>query len=262
MGLSWVAALLVSVSLPRPTLRFWKLLKSSHRWHSKRAEGSIDKGWFALIEEKGRAAGGLLYNATKHFPVWRKIAVSEPVLDFGASLMGTDKVALVDINFRIELASRESIPVFVAPRLLVFNLFTEVACDMDSHFGCRGGDRGLELVSLQQSQGRILRVRKADAYHSYSDSILLDEPFVFLTLNSPEIAAGDLLGFRFDVLHRSRPNLSQDRCRWTLQLRWAAYDDPEFVNDRLPARYRDQGSDFILLEKTTSSVVIRDGYTL
>lgn len=154
------------------------------------------------------------------------------MLGFCSSLMGSDKVALVDINFRID-SPNENQFLFSWHQDYWFSICSPKS--LVAWIPISGVDQetgGIEMVSLQESRERIFRVRKADAYHSYSDSILLDEPLELPTLNAPEMAAGDMLGFRFDVLHRSRPNLSKDRCRWTLQLRWAAYDDPAFINER------------------------------
>ena len=42
--------------------------------------------------------------------------------------------------------------------------------------------------------------------------------------------AGDVLFFRFDVLHRNLPIAVENRSRWTLQIRYADLNDWEFHN--------------------------------
>ena len=197
-----------------------------------RAEGDLDRAWFELISEQGRLSGGLLYNAAKHLPALRKIAVSDSVFKFCSELIGSDKIALVDINFRIDPPA-ENQYLFSWHQDFWFSMCSPKALvawipitNVDNETG------GVDLISLVDSQSRIFRVRKADDYRSYSDSLVLDEAIDYHATASPDMAAGDLLCFRFDVLHRSRPNVASGRCRWTLQLRWAAYDDPAFIDER------------------------------
>jgi hypothetical protein len=42
------------------------------------------------------------------------------------------------------------------------------------------------------------------------------------------MSAGDVLFFRFDILHRSLPVLREYRSRWTVQARFADFADSEF----------------------------------
>ena len=44
----------------------------------------------------------------------------------------------------------------------------------------------------------------------------------------PKVTAGDVLFFKFDVLHRSLLNESVDRCRWTIQIRMVPFNDQYF----------------------------------
>ncbi|MBA4015777.1 MAG: hypothetical protein C0483_01175 [Pirellula sp.] len=187
----------------------------------------IDAAWQFLVK-KDRSLGGLLYNAAKLLPAVQALASSQALIEGVRSIAGFRSPAIVDVNMRID-APNEGKYLFswhqdywfsiCSPRSLVAWI---PLTDLDDETG------GVEVLSLEQSQGRIYRVRAAENYHSYSDSIVLDEPLNASEAVRPVLSAGDVLFFRFDVLHRSRANLSQDRNRWTVQVRFADLEDPEF----------------------------------
>jgi hypothetical protein len=43
---------------------------------------------------------------------------------------------------------------------------------------------------------------------------------------------GDCAFFKFNVLHKSLQNTSNSACRWTLQLRFASFEDKEFQKEK------------------------------
>jgi len=66
---------------------------------------------------------------------------------------------------------------------------------------------------------------------SPKDIFLIDEPFedsIFV-----EAMPGDLVVFSQLLLHRSSPNCS-DRIRWTIQLRYADFSEPRFIENNYP----------------------------
>ena len=92
----------------------------------------------------------------------------------------------------------------------------------------RDQNGGIELIPRDASQGRILKTRAGTAYNSYADAVVLDEPVPEGPFVSLDLEAGDVLLFRFDVLHRSLPVRSAGRARWTLQVRFADLHDSAF----------------------------------
>jgi hypothetical protein len=188
---------------------------------------SIDAAWQHLVR-KDRSLGGLLYNAAKLLPEIRALAAAPSLLEAARRVAGLRTPVVVDVNMRIDAPS-ESKFLFSWHQDYWFSICSPRSAvawipltDLDDLTG------GVEVMSLAETGGRIFKVRPAETYHSYSDSIVLDEPVDVGAAVRPLPQAGDVLWFRFDVLHRSRPNVSADRNRWTVQIRLADLEDPEF----------------------------------
>jgi hypothetical protein len=191
--------------------------------------GDLDIAWAELARTDRRKAS-LLYDAVKYGLSLHQLAVSPRLIEGLTRAAAAEQLALVASTFRID-APNEDHYSFSWHQDYWFSICSTRALvvwipmrPIDLAEG------GVELVSLQETGGKIFRVRRSPAYRSFSDSIILDEPFVPAAPVRYHISPGDALIFRFDVMHRSVPNRSSTgRCRWTCQLRFAAFDDPQFL---------------------------------
>jgi hypothetical protein len=196
------------------------------------ADGDVDAAWQQVVHsDRGRAGGGLIYNAAKLLPEIHALADVPELLAALKSDLGFQIPAIVDVNFRID-APEEQQYLFPWHQDYWFSICSPRAVvawapltDLDDETG------GVDVIERHRTGGRVLRARGADDYLSYSGSVVLDEEVDTSNPVSPQMNAGDVLFFGFDVLHRSRPNVSRDRCRWTLQARFADLADPEFQKE-------------------------------
>lgn len=189
--------------------------------------GDIDRAWQALTA-KDRKLGGHVYDALKHSMTVRRFATSEALRGVLRDSLGSENLAVVDINFRIDAPSEDHF-LFSWHQDYWFSICSPDAVvvwipmmPLDELTG------GVEYLPLGRTQGKIFQVRANPEYRSYSDSVLLDEEVDTEGAVRPGLSEGDALLFKFNVLHRSMPNRSMTRCRWTAQIRVASYDDPAF----------------------------------
>jgi hypothetical protein len=195
------------------------------------SDGDVDAAWQQVVmSDLGRSGGALIYNAAKLLPEIHAIA-DVPELLTALRDVGVERPAIVDANFRID-APEEQQYLFPWHQDYWFSICSPRAIvawvpltDLDDETG------GVDVIERHRTGGRILKARAADSYVSYSGAVVLDEEVDTSNPVSPQINAGDVLFFGFDVLHRSRPNVAKDRCRWTLQARFADIADPAFQKE-------------------------------
>lgn len=170
---------------------------------------------------------GLLYDACKRMMSINSLAFS-PELIAQLRLLGCRSPASIDVNFRIDSRKREK---------YLFGWHQDYWFSMGSRNGLVAWvpltdvseeTGGLEVISSEASGRKLYDVRPGTVFNSYADAIELDEPIPDQAAVPIRVAAGDALVFRFDVLHRSLPVLSDTRNRWTLQARFADFSDAEF----------------------------------
>lgn len=193
---------------------------------------SIDAMWnhFKVLD---RSKASLIYNAFKYLPSVNRLALSDQVTEQLAQICGIRKPALVDINCRID-SSGESKYLFGWHQDYWFSICSTQAVvlwipimDLDSSVG------GLELLSNRHTGGRVLKTRAGEHYHSYADAVVLDEELpTHATIAVDDMAAGDVLLFSFNLLHRSLPVTNEGRSRFTVQLRFADFDDDQFMQQK------------------------------
>ena len=188
--------------------------------------GDLDAAW-NHFRATDRTQGSLLYSAGKLAPGIHALASHDTILrkllHFGMCLP-----AIIDINFRIDSNGEEKY-LFTWHQDYWFSVSSVSAVVawiplMD----VTPAEGGVELIPARYTQGRIFRARRADTYSSYADGAILDEA---LPAHSPvrqAMSAGDVLFFRFDILHRSLPVHSDNKSRWTVQVRFADFADAEF----------------------------------
>jgi ectoine hydroxylase-related dioxygenase (phytanoyl-CoA dioxygenase family) len=191
---------------------------------------SIDEIW-SKSAEINRAKAAVIYDAVKHSIALRKISVCPSILDNVMSVSGAKHLALVDLNVRID-APKEDCFLFSWHQDYWFSICSSKAIvvwiplvQTDRQVG------GINIIPESVENSRILKVKRNPVYTSYSNSILLDEEINDSSAVEVFPNLSDALMFKFTTLHKSMQNLSVDRCRWTLQLRFANYDDSEFAEE-------------------------------
>ncbi|HEY9760845.1 MAG TPA: phytanoyl-CoA dioxygenase family protein [Oculatellaceae cyanobacterium] len=192
---------------------------------------SIHAVWNTL-RAQNRSLAGQLYDAIKHSITLRQIAVAPNLVAAVRHYLGSQLVGLVDLNVRID-APEENQFLFGWHQDYTYNLCSKEGLvvwipltELDLETG------GLEIISNAVTGGRIYKVKRNPVYVSYSNSILIDEEVEEASAERVYPNLGDALFFKFNVMHRSMPNNSKTKCRWTLQLRFASYEDAEFQQER------------------------------
>lgn len=176
-----------------------------------------------------RTQASKLYNAFKLLPsVWR--IASSPKLDLAMkNLCDFQKPSILDVNCRIDdfegekylfdwhqdywfsMSSKESVVLWIP----VLGLIPEMG--------------GLELFSLEETQGKIFKARRGDKWDSYADAVVLNEPPPQSgSIQVCEMEQGQILAFSFRTLHRSIQVKSPDHSRFTIQVRIADLGNEEF----------------------------------
>jgi len=188
--------------------------------------GSLDVAW-NHIRGSDRTQGSLLYGAGKLTPGIHALAGHESIL---RQLLhfGLQAPAIIDVNFRIDSKGEEK---------YLFNWHQDYWFSVSSAkavvawiplMDVTPAEGGVELIPARYTRGRIFKARRGETYDSYADGAVLDEDVPAHTPVRQVMSAGDVLFFRFDILHRSLPVLSEDRSRWTVQARFADFADAEF----------------------------------
>ena len=187
---------------------------------------NVDVCWRVLCDQS-RDRAGLLYNAMKHDSEIKALSVDVGLLSWAGRLLG-GAVAITDVNFRID-APGENQYLFgwhqdhwyqqTSPDAIVAWI---PLMDCDDEVG------GVELLPGR----RLLKCkRNPESQPSYANLFLLDGDEDVDLSQAVKVypKAGDALLFRFDVLHRSLPNVSMNRCRWTVQVRMVSMYDQHFM---------------------------------
>lgn len=190
---------------------------------------SVDACWnyFRVFD---RAAGSLFYNGFKRLPSVYQLSVSKQIDAMLKKSLGLSLPALIDVNCRIDARGEEQF-LFDWHQDYWFSVCSPEAVvawipleSIDAQTG------SLALISNVWTDGRIFRTRAGDVYYSYADAVVLDDciPLERACSVTPLLQPGDILMFKFNTLHKSEPVRSENRARFTIQLRFADYGDPVF----------------------------------
>ncbi len=192
---------------------------------------SLDAAW-NHFKAHDRALGGLLYNAFKRLPSVMRLASSPELLALARRHGDVASPAIIDINCRIDSFGEDRFlfdwhqdywfSVCSPQSLVAWVPLTAV----DQNTG------GLDLISHRHTQGRLYRTRPGDTYVTYADSVLLDEAIPQAHTQSIEglCCPGDVVLFKFNTLHKSRPVASAQHSRFTIQIRIADFGNAEFIS--------------------------------
>ncbi len=191
----------------------------------------VDSAW-NYFRATDRRMGSLLYNAAKLLPSVHRMAACSTILD-GLRSLGMSAPAIVDVNFRIDSSGEEKF-LFGWHQDYWFSICSPAAIVAWIPLTAVRKDEngGVEFLPRDATGGRILKTRTSDRYSSYADAVLIDEEVPDVPRVAMDMNAGDVLFFRFDVLHRSLPVLTRDRSRWTLQVRYADLNDEAFRQEQ------------------------------
>jgi hypothetical protein len=183
-----------------------------------------------IIKKNNRGKASVIYNAFKHLQSVKKLAVSDQIDDILKSL-GFHKPALIDINCRIDSCGEEK---------YLFDWHQDYwfsVCSPDAVviwipvLGLSPDLGGLKIIDNKQTNGRILSSKgRTGEYNSYADAVILDEDISkFNPLAIESMSIGDVLCFKFNILHKSLPCISMNQSRFTVQLRFADFADVNFI---------------------------------
>jgi hypothetical protein len=193
---------------------------------------SIDAMW-NHYKASDRSVASLLYNAFKYLPSVQRLASSDAIAAQLGTICGMRKPALVDINCRID-SFGEGKYLFGWHQDYWFSVCSTQAVvvwiplmELDKSVG------GVELISNRHTGGRILKTRAGEHYNSYADAVVLDEALPgYESIAVDHMAQGDALFFAFSLLHRSLPVTNKERSRFTVQLRFADFEDKQFIHEK------------------------------
>ncbi len=160
--------------------------------------------------------------------------------------------ALVDVNCRIDSKGDETF-LFDWHQDYWFSVCSPSSVvawvpmmDVDDAVG------GLEVISNQWTDGKIYATSRGTTYKSYADAVKLAEAIPVDKATRANMQAGDMLFFKFNVLHKSAPIASDTRSRFTVQFRFADFADPEFRRNAFkPGVVNSQRVDFLSIDKKT-----------
>jgi ectoine hydroxylase-related dioxygenase (phytanoyl-CoA dioxygenase family) len=92
---------------------------------------------------------------------------------------------------------------------------------------------GLDVISNRATGGKIYKTAAGGQYNSYADAVVLDEPIPEQdAVVLDDVHAGDVVLFKFNLLHRSRAVTAAAHSRFTVQLRFCDFFDQEFLGHK------------------------------
>lgn len=200
-----------------------------------------------------RECAGSIYNAFKHLRTIKKLATSDSLENFLRAACGITMPALIDINCRIDSAGEDKY-LFDWHQDYWFSVCSPKAVVVWIPItGLDPGKGGLQIIGNSASKGKIFNTKKnTGPYNSYADAVLLDEEVdqhPSIKINEMEI--GDILCFHFNVLHRSLPVISATESRFTVQLRFADFNDINFIENKFkPGTVNSTKVDYLQKEST------------
>jgi hypothetical protein len=213
-----------------------ELLKIGNNLDSANKFNDIDNMW-NKFSHNNRSMGGLLYNAFKYMPSVSLIANSNLIKTSLKNICGIKNPAIIDINCRIDSKNEEKY-LFDWHQDFWFSASSKNAVvawipitNLDSSKG------GIEIIPVQQDKIKIYRTKPGNKYHSYADAFLLDDKIP--TSKSKKISnikLGSALFFSFSSLHKSLPIINDNQSRFTIQIRYADFNDKEFIQNKYKPR--------------------------
>lgn len=189
---------------------------------------SIDEAW-NFFKGQDRRTGALIYNAFKRLPSVHSLCAEDSLIAEIRKITGFALPAILDVNCRIDSQGEEKY-LFDWHQDYWFSVSSKNALvvwipleKVDEETG------GIELYTSKDTQHKILKTCSGIKYNTYADAVRLAEDLPAGPTISTYMDPGDALLFKFNILHRSKPVLSKNRSRFTVQLRYADFADSEFI---------------------------------
>jgi hypothetical protein len=190
---------------------------------------SLDEYW-NYFQLNNRDLGSLVYNGFKRIPAVYEAAVSAELLRILTNTAGFKIPALIDVNCRIDSLGEEQY-LFDWHQDYWFSVSSPesvvvwIPIEKVDH-----GTGSLEIISNVWTESRIFETKKGDVYSSYADAVVLDDviPNDRSESLTGKISCGDVILFKFNLLHKSEAVTSTSNSRFTIQLRFADLADEEF----------------------------------
>ncbi len=213
----------------------------------------IENGGFSDVDDfwnwskaNDRKKGGILYNGFKYLHSVHSLATCDQIIE-ALKKTGIQSPALIDINCRIDSNGEEKylfdwhqdywFSIASKNAAVIWIPITEITPDLG----------GLDLISNKHTNGRIYKTKAGGKYNSYADAVLLDEEIPSehaITINN--MSPTDILVFKFNTLHKSNQVTSKTKSRFTIQFRFADFEDPEFMaNQYKPGVVINQNVDYL-----------------
>jgi hypothetical protein len=209
-----------------------QLLKIGNNLDTALKFHDLDDMWnhFKLNDRRG---GASIYNGFKYLPSISIIANSSRMKSSLKKICGINNPALIDINCRIDSSGEEKY-LFDWHQDYWFSLSSRNAVVVWIPIsGLEPSKGGLDIIPVDSDHVKIYKTKPGNKYDSYADAVLLEQEIPYdeaKKINHMDI--GSALFFSFSSLHKSLPITSHDKSRFTVQLRFADFDDSEFISNQ------------------------------
>ena len=213
-----------------------ELLKIGNNLVTAHKFNDIDNMWNSF-RHNNRSGGELIYNALKYMPSVSLIANSNLIKTSLKNICGVKNPAIIDINCRIDSKNEEKYLFdwhqdfwFSASSSNVVVAWIPIT-NLDPSKG------GLEIIPVHKDKIKIYRTKPGNKYYSYADAILLDDKIpTSRSKKISNISLGSALFFSFSSLHKSLPIINDNYSRFTIQIRYADFNDREFIQNKYKPR--------------------------
>ena len=185
-----------------------------------------------------RNKASLIYNAFKHLHSVKKLGISKTIESVLKQNLSMVSPVLVDINCRIDSRGEEKF-LFDWHQDYWFSVCSPSAVVIwVPIMELVPATGGLEIIGNKHTKGRILKSKpRVGVHNSYADAVILDEDVsCYQSLSIQSMKIGDILGFKFNTLHKSIPVESTELSRFTVQFRFADFADNNFINEQYKPR--------------------------
>jgi ectoine hydroxylase-related dioxygenase (phytanoyl-CoA dioxygenase family) len=206
---------------------------------------SVDECW-NYFKSFDRSLGSKFYNIFKRLPSVHKLAINSNILLILRKITRMKSPAIIDINCRIDSQGEEEYlfdwhqdywsSICSKQAVVVWIPLTDITVETG----------GISLISNHITKGKIYKATKGEVYNTYADAVKLNEQIPISEVISVRPKMGDIALFKFNVMHKSNPVITNELSRFTIQLRFADCSDYEFIsNDYKPGIINSETVDYL-----------------
>jgi hypothetical protein len=185
-----------------------------------------------------RELGGEIYRASRHLCALHQLSAKAELLQLARTLMGTEFVNLIPYTaMRVDTRGEEQ---YLFPWHQDYP-YTQGSMDgivaWVPLFDLNEGDGGVQLIPGSHKLGlqRVELIDPDNARRNGAHTIRIENLERFDSAPSviPRVRAGDVVVFSTLLVHRSVP-MTRDGVRWTTQIRYANFSNPDAVKRGWP----------------------------